>query len=55
VRLLQEMKRHSVRPNNAASSACEKDARPEHALQLLQDMQRSGVQPDVISYNALIR
>jgi pentatricopeptide repeat protein len=58
LQLLEEMKRHGVKPNlisyNAAMSACGKANRPEQALQLLQEMRRHSAEPDVISYNAAI-
>ena len=34
--------------------ACEKAAQPEQTLQLLREMQRQSVEPNVISYNAAI-
>ncbi len=47
------MQRPSVEPKvisfSAAISACEKGARPEQALGLLREMQRQGVEPNVIS------
>ena len=38
---------------NAAISACAKGGEWETALALLENMKRSGVSPDIISYNAV--
>ena len=35
-------------------SACEKGKQPERALEVFQAMQRQGVVPNVITYNAVI-
>ncbi len=37
---------------NAAISACEKEVQPEQALEVLREMQRQSVEPEVISYDA---
>ena len=37
---------------NAAISACKKDKQPDTALELFEDMQRKGVEIDMISYSA---
>ncbi len=39
---------------NAAISACEKGGQWEQAMQLLQQMVKQGITPNVISYNAAI-
>ena len=39
---------------SAAISACEKGQQPQHALQLLQEMQYKGIVPNVISYSEAI-
>ena len=39
---------------SALISACEKGKQPERALELFEAMQRQGLVPDVITYNALI-
>ena len=39
---------------SAAISACEKGKQPDKALELLEDMQWSGLEPAVITYNAAI-
>ena len=40
---------------NAAISACEKGKKWELALHWLQELWRSSLEPDVVSYNAAIR
>ena len=46
-----EKPRAEVVTYNAAISACEKAKQPDKALELLADMQQSGLEPDVITYN----
>ena len=38
----------------AAISACEKGQKPQQTLQLLQELQLRGLQPNVITYSAAI-
>jgi len=40
---------------NAAISACEKGRQPQQALKLLQEMHLRGLEPDLITCNALVR
>ena len=42
----------NVVTHNAAMTACANDGQWETALQLLEEMKRSGVEPNVRSYNA---
>ena len=50
--------RQGLLPNvitySALISACEKDALPQRALQLLETMLHQGLLPEVITYSALI-
>ena len=39
---------------SAAISACKKGKQPDKALELLEDMQRKGLEPGMITYNAAI-
>ena len=39
---------------SAAISACEKAKQSEKALELVEEMQQKGLEPDVITYNAAI-
>ena len=54
MRLFFEMHLRGLEPNvittyGAMISACEKDKRPERALQLFEEMQQRGLEPNVIA------
>ena len=53
-RFCVQTKKHLCVIYTPAISACEKGKQPDKALELLEDMQRRGLEPNTITYSAAI-